>query len=144
MASASSEPPQPAPVDPVTPAPDPAAKRPPVGRPSQAGFLRRLGIGTNVTLQMILLAFILLAVNGYAFKHFHRFDFTQDSKYSLSPRSKQLLASLTKPVKIIVFMQAKAVLQADVANLAEEYRLANPEAGFHRNRRSVPQRHPCG
>ena len=127
MASVPSESPQPAPVDPVTPAPKAEVKSAPIKRPSQAGFLRRLGVGTNVTLQMILLAFILLAVNGYAFKHYHRFDLTQNSKYSLSPRTKQLLASLTKPVKIIVFMQAKAVLQADVANLAEEYRIANPK-----------------
>ena len=125
MAAAPTEDPRPTPVDPVEPVkPTPV---PPVGHPSRAGFLRRLGVGANVTVQMILLAFILLAVNGYAFKHYHRFDFSRDSKYALSDVTKRLLASLTKPVKIIVFMESKDPLQTDVSNLADEYRTANPK-----------------
>ncbi len=113
------------PQDPKPATPPPAAA--PASRSSQAGFLRRLGIGTNVTLQMLLLAFILLAANGYAFKHYHRFDFSRDRKYALSDRTKQLLGSLSKPVKLIVFMSTRSPLQADVANLAEEYRVTNPK-----------------
>ena len=129
MAAVPTEDPQPAPVDPATPASGPVNPPPgaPVGRPSRAGFLRRLGVGTNVTVQMILLAFILLAVNGYAFKHYHRFDFSRDRKYALSDVTKRLLASLTKPVKIIVFMEGKDLLQADAANLVDEYRATNPK-----------------
>ncbi len=108
-------------TEPVAPAPAPA------GRASHAGFFRRLSVGANVTVQMILLAFILLAVNGYAFKHYHRFDFSRDRKYALSDRTKQLLKDLKKPVKLIVFMSAKSPLQADVANLAQEYRSTNPK-----------------
>ena len=118
-----------APVDPVVTNPDPAINPSPApaGRGSQASFFRRLGVGANVTLQMILLAFILLAVNGYAFKHYHRFDFSRERKYALSDVTRRLLAHLGKPVRLIVFMRSNAPLQADVANLVEEYRTANPK-----------------
>ena len=122
MAAVPTEDPRPAPAEPAATTPVP-----PVGRPSRAGFLRRLGIGANVTLQMLLLAVIVLAVNGYAFKHYHRFDFSRDRKYALSDVSKRLLASLTKPVKLIVFMEGKDPLSSDLSSLVDEYRIANPK-----------------
>ncbi len=112
---------------PVEPPPEavPASPAPRPARP--AGFLRRLQIGANVIIQMALLTFIVIAVNGYAYKHFHRFDFSRDRKYALSPRTKQFLGTLTKPVKLIVYMNpATSPLQGDVANLVEEYRVARP------------------
>lgn len=111
-------------AEPVQPSPTPS------GNPSKAGFFRRLSVGANVIVQMLLLAFILLAINGYAFKHYHRFDFSRDRKYALSDRSRQLLASLTKPVKIIVFMGAQSPLRGDVSNLVDEYRLASPKVSI--------------
>ncbi len=111
----------------VTPTPAPA----PAARPARpAGFLRRLQIGANVIIQIALLTFIVIAVNGYAYKHFHRFDFSRERRYALSPRTKQFLATLNKPVKLIVFMSTNpqaAPLQVDAANLVEEYRLAQPK-----------------
>ncbi len=109
----------------ATPAPEPKPAKP--RQPSKAGFLRRLGIGVNVTIQIVLAAFILLAVNGYAFKHFHRFDFTRDHKYALSDRTKQFLRSLDKPVKMTVLMGRNSPIAGDVTNLAEEYRNAQPK-----------------
>ena len=98
-------------------------------RPARpAGFLRRLQIGANVIIQIALLTFIVIAVNGYAYKHFHRFDFSRDRKYALSPRTKQFLGAMTKPVKLIVFMNpATSPLQGDAANLVEEYRSTQPK-----------------
>ena len=91
---------------------------------SRAGFARRLGIGLNVLIQIALAALILLAVNGYAFKHFHRFDYTRDHKYALSDRTKQFLRSLDKPVKMIVLIGKGSPIAGDVTALAEEYRNA--------------------
>ena len=112
---------------PVTPDPaDPVPPTAPANRPSRAGFFRRLSVGANVTIQMLLLAFILVAINGYAFKHFHRFDFSRDSKYALSPRTKQLIGTLAKPVKLILFIRDGDPLQQDISSLAEEYHDAKP------------------
>ncbi len=109
----------------ITASPAPA----PASRPARpAGFLRRLQIGTNVLIQVVLLTFIVIAVNGYAYKHFHRFDFSRDRKYALSPRTKQFLGTLNKPVKLIVYMNPQtSPLQGDAASLVEEYRVAQPK-----------------
>ena len=107
--------------------PAPAAKPTPPAKPrqpSKAGFLRRLGIGVNVLIQILLAAFILLAVNGYAFKHFHRFDYSRDHKYALSDRTKQFLRSLDKPIKMTVLIGKGSPIAGDVTALAEEYRNA--------------------
>lgn len=111
---------------PVTTHPVQATPPAPADQPSRAGFFRRLSVGTNVTVQMFLLALIVLAVNGYAFKHFHRFDFSRDSKYALSPRTKQLIGALSKPVKLILFIRDGDPLQQDINSLAEEYHDAKP------------------
>ena len=105
----------------------PAASGPATPRSARGtGFLRRLGIGVNVLIQIVALLFILLLVNFYAFKHYHRFDLSREHKFTLSERTLGFLRSLTKPVKLIVYMVPQDPLQGDVANLVEEYRVANP------------------
>ena len=41
---------------------------------------------------------ILLLVNYYAFKHYHRFDYSREHKFTLSARTQNFLKSLSKPV----------------------------------------------
>ncbi len=108
------------PVDPTPAATEPTPSKP--RRPSRAGFGRRLTIGTNVLLQIVLAAALLLFVNGYAYKHFHRFDLSRNHRSALSDRTKQFLRGLNKPVKIIVLISERSPIQEDVANLAAEYR----------------------
>jgi hypothetical protein len=112
------------------PVDSPAAPPPTSSQPkaaSKAGFFRRLQVGTSVLIQLALVVFIIGMINVYAYKHFKRFDFSRDRKYALSQSTKQLLASLTKPVKLIVFMTDASPIQSDVDNLAEEYRVAQPK-----------------
>ena len=108
------------PVEPAPAAASPAPGKPP--RPSSAGFGRRLAIGTNVIIQIALAAIILLCINGYAYKHYHRFDLSRNHRTALSDRTKQFLRGLDKPVKIIVLISGRSPIQEDVANLAAEYR----------------------
>ena len=117
---------------PSTPGDQPATvpasgPKPPPRRTTEAGFLRRLSTGAGVTLQLIALAVILALVNGFAFKHYHRFDYSRDRKSALSPRTKQYLGSLTKPVKLIVYFNTGSALYTDVNNLADEYRKTQPK-----------------
>ena len=105
---------------PATPAPAPQ-------RASSAGFLRRLSTGTGVILQILALAVILALVNGFAYKHYHRFDYSRDRKSALSDRTKKFLEGMGKPVKLIVFMTTGSPLQSDVSNLADEYRKTQPK-----------------
>ena len=116
-----------APIEPPLEAVPPSSTPAPARRGRNVGFLWRLQVGANVLIQIALAVFILVAVNGYAYKHFHRFDFSRDRKYALSQRTKQFLGSLTKPIKLIVFMNPQtSPLQGDAANLVEEYRTAQP------------------
>ncbi len=91
------------------------------------GFLRRLGIGVNVLVQITLLVFIVILVNYYGFKHYKRFDYSRDHQFTLSERTRSFLKSLEKPVKLIVYMTPQDPLQGDVSTLAEEYRSTNPK-----------------
>ena len=104
-----------------------AAAAPAPHRVSSAGFLRRLSTGTGVTLQILALTVILALVNGFAYKHYHRFDYSRDRKSALSDRTKKFLEGLGKPVKMIVFMSTGSPLQSDVSNLADEYRNTQPK-----------------
>lgn len=107
----------------TTDSPSPKPKR----TKSSIGGFRRVQIGLNVIIQIAVVAVIILLVNAFAFRHYKRFDFSRDRKYALSPRTKQFLASMDKPVKFIVFMDARSPLQSDVANLAAEYQEAQPK-----------------
>lgn len=116
-------------AEPATEKPVPPASadtvEPTPGKPrraSRAGFGRRITIGTNVLIQIVLAAAILLFINGYAFKHYHRFDFSRNHRSTLSDRTKQFLKGLDKPVRIVVLISGRSPIQDDVANLATEYR----------------------
>ena len=112
---------EPATEKPVEPTPtDPVPGKP--RRPSRAGFGRRVTIGMNVLIQIFLAAILLLFINGYAFKHYHRFDFSRNHRSALSDRTKQFLKGLDKPVRIIVLISGRSPIQDDVANLATAYR----------------------
>jgi ABC-type uncharacterized transport system involved in gliding motility auxiliary subunit len=116
------------PVDTPAAPPPPAPTQPAsASSSSRAGFFRRFQVGTSVIIQLVLVVFIIGMINAYAYKHFKRFDFSRDRKYALSQSTKQLLASLTKPVKLIVFMTDNSPVQSDVINLAQEYRTAQPK-----------------
>src|SRR4051812_46752415 len=89
---------------------------------------KRLGIGINVALQLLVVIFIIGAINFISFRHFHRWDFTRDQKYALSPQTKNLLGSLQKPVKAIVYFaggSGAGQISHDVEMLIKEYEYAS-------------------
>jgi hypothetical protein len=98
-------------------------------KPKKAPGINRFGIGLNVLVQVLLVFFILMAVNYYAFKHFKRWDFSMEHKYELSGQTKQLLESLQKPVKIYAFFSPDPRLPGgdvfpDIEALLKEYQYA--------------------
>ena len=109
----------------------PLPPAPPVSTTRARTGFGRVTIGLNVIIQLVLLTVILIMINGFAFKHFKRFDFSRDKKYALSTRTKQFLAGLDKPVKLTVFMSPGNTMQAQVLTeaetLVEEYRTAQPK-----------------
>ena len=90
--------------------------------------IKRFQIGLNVILQLVTLTAIVLFVNYLSFRHFKRWDFSRSQKFALSPQTKNLLKSLPKPVKAIVFFNGEAgssQIYPDVLSLLKEYEYAS-------------------
>src|SRR4029453_18244990 len=89
---------------------------------------KRFAIGVNVIVQVLILAFILALVNFVSLRRFARWDFSRDQKYALSTQTKNLLGSLPKPVKAIIYFSGAGVggmVSTDVDNLLKEYEYAS-------------------
>jgi hypothetical protein len=93
--------------------------------PTKTVRISRFQIGLNVLLQISVLAVIVLMLNYLSFRHFKRWDLSRDQKYSLSSQTKQLLTSLKKPVRAVVFFSSAAEVAPDVSALLREYEFAS-------------------
>src|SRR5437868_13217255 len=104
--------------------------------------IHRFQIGANVVLQIVLLLFLALMVNYLGFEHYRRWDFSRDKKYALSDKTKRVLDSLKKKLRITVFFSPNTPISPDVQNLLVEYQYAakgkidvehiDPERSFSR------------
>jgi len=86
--------------------------------------IRRLQIGLNVLLQVVLVLFLVLMVNSIAFKHYKRWDFSRDQKYALSDKTKRFLNTIKGKVRITVFFSPNTPITVDVQNLLTEFQYA--------------------
>ncbi len=97
------------------------------GRSNQvpkSGKIGRLTIGFNVLAQIVLMLFLVAVVNSIAFKHYRRWDFSRDQKYTLSDKTKRVLDTLKGKMRITVFFSPNTPITADVQNLLTEYQYA--------------------
>jgi ABC-type uncharacterized transport system len=84
----------------------------------------RIRIGLNVVVQIILILFLAAMVNSFAFKHYARWDFSRDQKYTLSDKTKRFVDTLKGKMRITVFFSPTTPITADVENLLTEYQYA--------------------
>ena len=87
--------------------------------------IKRVQIGLNVIIQVVVVLLIVGMVNYFSFNHFRRFDRTRDQKYLLSEQTKQVLGGLKKPVKAVVFFATGSEVYGDVVALLREYEYAS-------------------
>jgi hypothetical protein len=92
--------------------------------PARPRKIRRLQIGMNVLLQMLLALFLIAMVNSLAFRHYKRWDFSRDQKYALSDKTKRFLDSVKGKLRISVFFGPNTPITTDVENLLKEYQYA--------------------
>jgi hypothetical protein len=89
-----------------------------------ASAARRFRIGSNVALQILLAVFIVIMANYIAFKRPpKRWDISRNTKFQLSPMTKNLVGNLQKPVKVIVFSAGSPIF-GDISSLLREYEYA--------------------
>jgi len=86
--------------------------------------IRRVRIGFNVLVQIVLVLFLAAMVNAIAFKHYARWDFSRDQKYALSDKTKRFLGALKGKMRITVFFPPTTPITTDVQNLLTEYQYA--------------------
>src|SRR3989440_5678918 len=83
--------------------------------------IQRLQIGLNVLVQLILIFFLLSAVNWFGFRHYKRWDVSRDQKYALSDKTKRFLSSVKGKIRVTVFFSPNTPISGDVASLLTEY-----------------------
>jgi len=86
--------------------------------------IQRLQIGLNVLVQLILIFFLVSAVNWFGFRHYKRWDVSRDQKYALSDKTKRFLSTIKGKIRITVFFSPTTPISGDVASLLTEYQYA--------------------
>src|SRR2546430_13206956 len=86
--------------------------------------IQRLQIGLNVWVQLVLIFFVVSAVNWIGFRHYKRWDVSRDQKYALSDKTKRFLGSIKGKMRITVFFSPSTPISADVSSLLTEYQYA--------------------
>ncbi|HEV2209485.1 MAG TPA: GldG family protein [Verrucomicrobiae bacterium] len=86
---------------------------------------RKWGIGLNVALLIVLVTAVVVMVNYIGQVYFLRLHWAGATREPLSRQTLALLNSLTNHVKIIVYYDKDDPIYSMVADLANEYRLAN-------------------
>src|SRR5260370_2077573 len=86
--------------------------------------IQRLQIGLNILVQLILIFFLISAVNWIGFRHYKRWDVSRDQKYALSDKTKRFLHTIKGKARITVFFSPKTPISGDVSSMLTEYQYA--------------------
>ncbi len=70
----------------------------------------------------LLALFVCLEVNYLAFRHFHRFDWTSDDRFTLSERTHEELARLDQNIDVFIILSEAEPAFADLHELLQRYR----------------------
>ncbi|AYO30903.1 ABC transporter [Biomaibacter acetigenes] len=79
---------------------------------------------SSALIVVILLA-TLVGVNFTAAKYHHRWDLTKSKRFTLSQKTREILANLKEPVKITAFIAEGSSTGSDIKNLLKEYGFAS-------------------
>ena len=85
------------------------------------GPIHRWGIGVNVAVQVILVVALFVIANYLSFRHYQRWDMTDEQVHSLSESTRKILKSLREDVEIIVAFVGGSKYSQKVQFLVEEY-----------------------
>jgi ABC-type uncharacterized transport system involved in gliding motility auxiliary subunit len=75
---------------------------------------------------VLLLAALLLIVNYFGFKYYKRFDWTRTHLYSLSPKTRSVLANLHRDVDAVIFLSPQDEIYPPLKETLERYAAASP------------------
>ncbi|MBK9224690.1 MAG: gliding motility-associated ABC transporter substrate-binding protein GldG [Flavobacterium sp.] len=84
---------------------------------------------------LVFIIAVLVILNGIGSQFFHRFDLTQDKRYTLSPTSLSILKEVKEPLIVDVFLKGQfpgefKKLQTETQQLLEEFKAYNKSITF--------------
>lgn len=77
--------------------------------------------GANTLILTFIILGILIFVNLLAYRHKHRFDFTEGSYFTLAPQTIKFISSLPREVSLTAFFQTESPEKIAFANLIAGY-----------------------
>ena len=77
--------------------------------------------GTNTIILTFIFLGILIFVNLLAFRHKHRFDFTEGGYFTLAPQTKKLISNLPREIQLTAFFQTESSEKIAFSNLIAGY-----------------------
>lgn len=92
--------------------------------------LRSVRYGGSVLTTSLLVLGILVLLSVLSLMHRVRWDATSDDHFSLSPQSRQILSTLTGPVRLRAFYAADDPRQVDLRRRLGIYAAASPKISF--------------
>jgi hypothetical protein len=87
---------------------------------------RRWKIALNVVASVLALVAILLMANYLASRHARRLHWSSDTRFQLSPVTKEVLRSITNQAKVVVFYDRTKPMYDLVSDLLRQYRAECP------------------
>ncbi len=91
---------------------------------TRAKGIQRVQIGLNLLVQLVLIFFLITAVNWIGFRNYKRWDVSRDQKYALSDKTKRFLDSVKGKIRVTVFFSPNTPISGDVSSLLTEYQYA--------------------
>ena len=88
---------------------------------------RKWTIGFNVVLAVIVVLALAVMMNYLSGRYFKRFYLSSNTRIELSPRTVNLLNSITNKVQITLYYDRDEPLFSDVSELLKEYHSTNPK-----------------
>lgn len=94
--------------------------------PQSFSWARRWGASLNLLISVAAVLALVAMVNYLAIRHFTRFHWNKDTEAALSTRTREVLATLTNQVKVIVYFNSEDALFPRIKGLLKEYQFASP------------------
>ncbi|MBU1693365.1 MAG: GldG family protein [Verrucomicrobia bacterium] len=107
-------------------------KQPDRAPPVRQGVFRRTILRANTAVALALAATLGLMFNYLSYRHYGRLDWSRGRYFTLSEKTRSLLAGLTGSVDVVVFLQPHQELFEDVHQLLREYEYASPQIHVER------------
>ena len=92
---------------------------------------RRFQGRANVIASSALVIAIALMANYLAFRHYHRWDWTSEGLFTLSPRTHELLGGLSTDIDVYLVLSSGESNYQDVRELLERYRADSQHVVLH-------------